>query len=81
MESKTLAGLGISLVTGIILGGAIALLYAPESGKDTRKMLKGKAMDARDYVGDLASETADMVREGASEVNRRGHAALQALKN
>jgi gas vesicle protein len=81
MENKTMAGIGISLIAGIILGGAIALLYAPESGKETRKMLRSKAMDARDYVEDLATETAEMVKEGVSEVNRKGHAAMQALKS
>ena len=81
MENKTVAGIGISLVAGIILGGAIALLYAPESGKETCKMLRSKAMDARDYVEDMATETAEMVKEGVSEVNRKGHAAMQALKS
>jgi len=81
MENKTVAGIGISLVAGIILGGAIALPYAPESGKETRKMLRSKAMDARDYVEDMAIETAEMVKEGVSEVNRKGHAAMQALKS
>jgi gas vesicle protein len=81
MENRTLAGLGIGLVTGVVLGGAIALLYAPKSGKDTRDMLKSKAMDTRDYIEDFAAETVEKVKEGVSEVNRKGHAAIQALKN
>lgn len=81
MENKTMAGVGIGLVAGMILGGAIALLYAPESGKETRKLLKSKAMDARHHVEDLAVDTADMVKEGVSEVNRKGHAAMQGWKS
>ena len=81
MENKTMGGVGIGLVVGMILGGAVALLYAPESGKETRKLLKSKAMGARDYVGELAVDTADMVKEGVSEVNRKGHAAMQAWKS
>ena len=34
-----------SLLTGIVLGGAAALLLAPEKGEDTRKKLKSKAQD------------------------------------
>ncbi len=88
MESKELAGFGIGLVTGVIIGGVIALLYAPKSGNETREMLKSKAKETRDtaveiadHVKDLATETVDKAREGASEVSRKGQAAAHALKS
>jgi gas vesicle protein len=30
------------LLTGAVIGGAIALLFAPQSGEETREKLKGK---------------------------------------
>ncbi len=81
MESKALAGFGIGLVTGVIIGGVIALLYAPKSVSETREMLKSKAMETRDHVKDFATETVEKVREGASQASRKGQAAIQALKS
>ena len=99
MESKSMAGFGIGLVAGVIIGGVIALLYVPKSGKDTREMIKDKAMETRDRaveiadrvkglaaatadsVRETASDTVDKVREAASEANRKGQAAIHALKS
>lgn len=35
-------GIG-TFLSGILIGGAVALLVAPEKGEDTRKKIKGKA--------------------------------------
>ena len=88
MENKALAGFGIGLVTGVIIGGVIALLYAPESGKQTQEMLKSKAMETRDmavkiadHVKGFATETANTVKEAASEASRKGQSAVDAIKS
>ncbi len=61
MEIKTSAGFGIGLVTGVIIGGVIALLYAPQSGKKTRQLIKEK-------VAEYINEVEDTVKEETSEV-------------
>lgn len=88
MNKDNVTGFGIGLLTGVIIGGVIALLYAPKSGKETREMLRSKAMETRDraldvteHVKDFATETADTVKEAASEASRKGHAAVHALKS
>ena len=68
MECKTSAGFGIGLLIGAVIGGAIALLYAPQSGKKTRKFLKNKAAEFVDEVKEEASEVVDEVKEKASGV-------------
>jgi len=64
LEKKTLVGFGIGLLAGAAIGGAIALLYAPRSGRETRaslvetdgvlkeggRDLKKGAADLEDYV-------------------------------
>ena len=79
---------GIGLLTGAIIGGAIALLYAPRSGKETREMLKSKAIETRDmaveiadHVKGFATETVEKVREGASQANRKVQAVQEALRS
>lgn len=67
-ESNLSKGLLIGFLTGGVVGAAIALLYAPKSGKELRQDLKGKADelidDAEKYI-DVAKEKAvDLINEG-----------------
>ncbi len=44
MSNKdTLAGLGIGIGVGLLIGGALGLLYAPKEGKETRQLIRDKA--------------------------------------
>jgi gas vesicle protein len=73
--------LGIGILTGAAVGAAIALLYAPQSGQETRKMIKDKTREVVDTVKEKTTGVIDAFKEGAQEVNRKGHAALNAIKN
>ena len=68
MECKTSAGFGTGLLIGAVIGGAIALLYAPKSGKETRQLIKDKVTEVVDEVKEEASEVVDEVKEKASGV-------------
>ncbi len=67
---------------GAILGGAIALLYAPKSGRDTRDLLGRKADDGQKAVTESGKELIDKSRylyergrqiaEEAAELFERG---------
>jgi gas vesicle protein len=74
-------GIGIGLLAGAAIGGTLALLYAPQSGKETRQMIKDKTVSVIDSAKEKTSDVIDMVKEAASEANRKGKAAVQALKN
>jgi len=81
MESKTLAGFGIGLVAGAVIGGVIALLYAPKTGTGTRQLIKNKATEVVDAVKEKTSELIDVVKEAASEAGRKGQAAVKAIQS
>ena len=81
METRTMAGFGIGLVTGAVIGGVIALLFAPKTGKQTRQLIKDTATDGVDAVKEKAGEMIDMINEAASEASRKGHAAVHSLKS
>ncbi|OFV99280.1 MAG: hypothetical protein A3F68_11700 [Acidobacteria bacterium RIFCSPLOWO2_12_FULL_54_10] len=49
------------LLAGLGIGAGVALLFAPKSGRETRKYLKG-----------MADESIDRVREGGHEVFEKG---------
>ena len=75
---KSLSSFMAGLLAGAAVGGALALLYAPQSGKETREKLKGKFMDLEEELEalkgkasaksgkmreDIASRLADLQRE------------------
>jgi gas vesicle protein len=57
------------------------LLYAPQSGKETRAMLKGKATGVVDAIKGKSSGVVDVAEDVASEASRRGHAAVHGPKS
>jgi len=56
------------LLVGMALGAGLALLFAPRSGKDTRRYLARRAQDGKDYV---ASTGRELLKQ-AEEVVGRG---------
>ncbi len=81
MECKTLAGFGTGLLAGAVIGGVIALLYAPNSGKKTRHLIKDWATEVVDTVKEETSGVMDTVKEVTSESSRKGKAAVKALES
>jgi len=81
MNKDNAIGFGIGLLTGAVIGGAIALLYAPRSGKETRQIIKDKAMGVVDAVKEKTGEVIDTVTESASEASRKGQAVVRAIKS
>jgi gas vesicle protein len=58
------------LLTGAAIGGIIALLYAPKSGKETREQIKGKFEELEKELTNLkgqASKKAGKVREDMAD--------------
>ena len=52
------------LFIGLGVGALSALLFAPQSGKQTRKQLRRKYEDALDAVEDLTDQAGDMWEKG-----------------
>ena len=74
-------GFGIGLLVGAVIGGVIALLYAPKTGEETRQLIKDKATKVVDTVKEATSGVIDTVKESASEASRKGQAAVKAIKS
>lgn len=68
---------GNSFLTGLILGAvvglAIGFLYAPRSGKETRELLKEKAVVAKEK----ATVVAKKVKQTADAATKKVQAALE----
>jgi gas vesicle protein len=55
MDGKQWGTLGIGILAGAVVGGVVALLFAPKSGKETRAFIKEKAGDIKDKVSEKVS--------------------------
>lgn len=68
---------------GIALGAGVALLFAPQSGEETRKGIARSARRAQDaaqdFVEDVSDTVADKFREVKSTVEGRIEATLDAV--
>ena len=53
----------LAFILGAVSGAAVALLYAPASGKETREFLGEKAREGRDKAADVAAQAAARGRE------------------
>ena len=61
------SGFAIGLLVGAALGLAVGFLFAPQSGKETRQLLREKAETARERAADITRK----VRETAGETVKK----------
>ena len=50
-------------VAGAAIGASIALLYAPQSGTETRRLIKKKTLEGREALADSSRDLVDKGRE------------------
>jgi gas vesicle protein len=50
-------------LTGAIIGATVAVLYAPKSGKDTRKYITDKAQQGKDALAESGMDVVDASKE------------------
>jgi gas vesicle protein len=70
MKNDTKNIVGACLIGGVI-GAALALLYAPKSGSETRNDISRTARRIKKNSADLIEETIDEVNEFASDLKER----------
>jgi len=58
----------LGLLVGASLAGVLAMLYAPQSGEETRRMLSEKGEAARQQAREFAAKA----QEGAQRVSEKG---------
>jgi gas vesicle protein len=70
----------VFFLVGAAVGAAVALLYAPQEGAETRRLIGEKASDVKDKAtefGHTAKEKLDMVSSKAQELLHRGQQTAQ----
>jgi gas vesicle protein len=59
----------VSFILGAVAGAAIALLYAPASGEETRRRLAEKAREGREKAQELAREGREFFDRHRDDIN------------
>ncbi|HWK09760.1 MAG TPA: YtxH domain-containing protein [Vicinamibacterales bacterium] len=73
----------VAFVLGAITGAAVALLMAPATGEETRRLLAEKAREGRDRAGDAARQGREVwnrQRENLSQAFERGREAYEQAR-
>jgi gas vesicle protein len=73
----------LAFILGAVSGAAIALLYAPATGRETREYLGDKAAEARAKAADAAAKGRDALNQGRETLStaiERGREAYQQAR-
>lgn len=85
MSGKPTGGIVISFLSGVVVGGIVALLYAPKSGKELRQDIKTKSGEladtVEDYLSDMQAKAKDAINEGKEKSAHLISEAKQKAEN
>jgi gas vesicle protein len=74
----------LAFLLGAVSGAAVALLYAPVTGRETREYLSEKAREGRDRATDAAEKGRHAINQGRETVAtaiERGREAYQQARS
>ncbi len=61
MDRDSSTGFFAGLIVGAIIGVAVGVLYAPQPGSETRRMVKEKAVEVKDKAAEAVRRMKDAV--------------------
>ena len=73
----------LAFILGAVSGAALALLYAPQTGQETRDYLGEKADEARRRAAEAATKGREVINQGRETINtaiERGREAYQQAR-
>ncbi|MDX9990671.1 MAG: YtxH domain-containing protein [Anaerolineales bacterium] len=80
-RSNTVLGVFVGLLVGGLAGATAMLLFAPQSGKKTRKQIEDKSIELRGLTTDLVEDTVSQVRSKANKFMTTGRKSLKEFKH
>jgi gas vesicle protein len=78
-ENSQLGTILTAFVVGAIAGAGLALLYAPQSGQETRELLARRTREMKDKVGDTFEGAKEMLAEKKAMIAAAFEAGKQAM--
>lgn len=69
--------IALALLAGAAIGAAVALMMAPRTGQDMRRVIRKRAQGLRDTAGGVLDETAEELRR---QLRRRGRQVRRRME-
>jgi gas vesicle protein len=63
----SLGAVGLAFVTGGLAGAAMALLLTPQSGRESRKQVRGYGLRAEEQAHELADKATDVMDQAVNK--------------
>jgi gas vesicle protein len=79
-ESTRVGGYLAAFAIGALIGTGVALLYAPHSGEETRKLLAKKGRELKGQAGDALDDAKDFVQGKKTEILAAVEAGKEAMR-
>jgi gas vesicle protein len=70
-----------SFLLGVAIGAGIAILFAPQSGADTRRGITRRATRARDAAHDLVDDATGRVTDTFSQAREQVESRIESARN
>lgn len=61
----------VGFIVGGLTGAVVSLLFAPQSGEETRALIRDKSIEVRDRAADTAEEALARAEAAAAEARQR----------
>ncbi len=74
----------LAFLVGTVAGAALALLYAPATGRETRELLSEKSREGREKAAALAEKGRQVINEGRETLTtaiERGREAYEQARS
>ncbi len=69
----------LAFFTGFMAGAVISLLYAPSSGKETRRKIRDTSIEAKNRTVEFASQASDSARQSAEALMEQGKESVHTI--
>jgi gas vesicle protein len=70
----------VGLLLGALSGAVAALLLAPQSGEETRTLIKDKSIELRDKAQQTAEQAKARTDEVVRQLKEQGQSAMQSVR-
>lgn len=70
----------VGFLMGILSGAVVALLVAPQSGAETRTLIKDKSIELRDKAQHTAEQARARADEFTHQLKEKGQSAVKAVR-
>jgi gas vesicle protein len=79
-QKETCRNVAIGAAVGTLVGLTVGILFAPRSGKETRKAIADKTVDTAGHVKEVVSVYADEIRHKAHEAGTTARQTIDSAK-